>query len=51
MDKRFIEMSLPFATYLENHKTKVKPLTKKQKEKVLDFGEGVFFNLEKLLEG
>jgi len=51
LDKRFIEVSLPFATYLENHKTKVKPLTKEQKERALDFGGDVFFNLEKLLEG
>ena len=40
-----------FITYLENYETKVKPLTKEQKERVLDFGGDVFFNLEKLLEG
>lgn len=39
-----------FNTSLENYETKAKPLTEKQKEKVLaDMGYDFFFNLEKFL--
>ena len=38
-----------FITYLENFETKVRLLAKEQKEEILDLGESIFFNLEKLL--
>lgn len=38
-----------FATSLENYQTKVKPLTEKQKEEILEMGSDVFFNIERLL--
>ena len=38
-----------FLTYLENYQTKVKTLTERQKEKILEMGLDVFFNVEKLL--
>jgi len=36
-----------FVTSLKNYQTKVKPLTKKQKEEILTMGFDVFFNIEK----
>jgi hypothetical protein len=38
-----------FVTSLENYQTKVKPLTEKQKEEILDMGLDVFFNVERFL--
>jgi AAA15 family ATPase/GTPase len=39
-----------FLTYLENRETKVKLLTGKQMEEILDMDLDVFFNLDKFLE-
>lgn len=39
-----------FLTYLENYQTKVKALTQKQIEELLDLGAGLFFNIETFLE-
>lgn len=36
-------------TYFENYETKVRPLTKKQKEEILEMGSDVFFNIRKFL--
>lgn len=38
-----------FATRLENYETKVKSLTKKQKEEILEMGSDVFFNIKRFL--
>jgi AAA15 family ATPase/GTPase len=40
-----------FLTYLEDRETKVKVMSEKQKEEVLDMDMDVFFNLDKFLEG
>jgi len=39
-----------FVTSLEDYQTKIKPLTGKQKAKILDLGSDVFFNINRFLE-
>lgn len=39
-----------FVTYLENYETKVRPLTRKQKEEILEMGSDVFFNIRRFLD-
>jgi len=39
-----------FITYFEDHQTKVKPLSEKEMEEVLDLNASIFFNLDQFLE-
>jgi len=39
-----------FVTYLENYQTKVKILSEKEREEIMDLGIDLFFNIERYLE-
>ncbi len=39
-----------FITYFENYQTKVKLMSEKELEEIMDFGVDVFFNIERFLE-
>jgi AAA15 family ATPase/GTPase len=39
-----------FITYFEDYQTKVKPLSEKELEEIMDLGVDIFFNIERFLE-
>ena len=39
-----------FITYFEDYQTKVKPLSEKELEEIMDMGIDIFFNIERFLE-